>query len=270
MMTFRKLAVAAEGCGKLMRKYFTENTPEPAHDPAQALERQLDSGGRLTAYYTSRDSRATWRPDMPAEAAEALGINPRLMPRDVEMDRLFEGRRADNGEAWSKHDRKVSAYDFTASPHKSVTLAAEFAPMAAEGAAIWHCIDRAHDAAMRYIARELGWARKGAGGRGRGRSWRESAGSASATTSPGRRCRCRMGRMVPPTSPMPRSTGIHKRTSTGSCSTWSRRTPAGSARLTRSACTRAFTSSGPTSRRGLLMVCGISGLRLDTTQTSRR
>ena len=164
MINFRKLAVAQCGGGQIMRKYFTENTPEPAHDPAQAVERQPDAGGRMTAYYTSRDSRATWRPDMPAEAAQALGINPRLMPRDVELDRLFEGRRADNGEAWSKHDRKISAYDFTVAPHKSVTLAAEFAPTAAEAAAIYNAIDRANDATMRYIARELGWARKGAGG----------------------------------------------------------------------------------------------------------
>jgi hypothetical protein len=164
VITFRKLAAAPEGSGKLMRRYFTENTPEPAHDPAQGIERQFDPGGRLTAYYTLRDSRATWRPDMPLEAAEALGIDPRQMPRDVELDRLFEGRRADTGEDWSKHGRTISAYDFTASPHKSVTLAAEFAPTAAEGAAIWHGIDKAHDAAMRYIACELGWARKGAGG----------------------------------------------------------------------------------------------------------
>ena len=147
-----------------MRKYFTENTPEPAHGLSTADERQMDPGGRLTAYYTMRDSRATWRADMPEEAASALGINPRLMPRDEELDRLFEGRRADNGETWSKHDRKISAYDFTASPHKSITLAAEFAPTAAEQAAIWHSIDQANDATMRYIAREIGWARKGAGG----------------------------------------------------------------------------------------------------------
>ena len=163
MISFRKLAPAA-GAGRIMRRYFTENTPEPAHNPAYNNERQLDPGDRLTAYYTMRDSRATWRADMPGEAAKALGINPRLMPRDEELERLFEGRRADNGEAWSRHDRKISAYDFTASPHKSVSLAAEFAPTAAEQAGIWHAIDRANDAAMRYIARELGWARKGAGG----------------------------------------------------------------------------------------------------------
>ena len=50
------------------------------------------------------------------------------------------------------------------SPHKSVTLAAEFAATPAESAAIWNGIDRANDAAMRYVARVLGWARKGQGG----------------------------------------------------------------------------------------------------------
>jgi len=162
MMTFRKLAASATG--SLLRRYFTENTPAPIHDPALVLGKHLDPGGRLTAYYTGRDSRATWRPDMPFAAAQALGIDPTQMPGDKEMDRLFEGKRADNGEAWSKHERKISAYDFTFSPHKSVGLAAEFADAPAESGAIWNGIDRANDAAMRYIARELGWARKGKGG----------------------------------------------------------------------------------------------------------
>jgi post-segregation antitoxin (ccd killing protein) len=162
MMTFRKLSAASKG--SLLRAYFTENTPEPIHDPGLAAGQQLDAGGRLTAYYTGRDSRATWRPDMPLAAAQALGIDPTRMPRDQELERLFEAKRADTGEAWSKHQRTVSAYDFTFSPHKSVTLAAEFAQTPAESAAIWNAIDRANDAAMRYVARELGWARKGKGG----------------------------------------------------------------------------------------------------------
>ena len=162
MMPFRKIAAASKG--HLIRKYFTENTPEPIHDPTLAPGKQLEPGERLTAYYTGRDSRATWRPDMPFAAAQALGIDPTRMPRDKEMDRLFEGKRADTGEAWSRHERKISAYDFTFSPHKSVTLAAEFARTPAESAAIWNAIDRANDAAMRYVARELGWARKGHGG----------------------------------------------------------------------------------------------------------
>ncbi|MHB0671724.1 MobF family relaxase [Roseomonas mucosa] len=162
MMTFRKLAAAS--AGKLIRAYFTENTPEPIHDPAVTPGKHLDPGGRLTAYYTGRDSRATWRPDMPQAVAKVLGIDPTRMPKDAQLDRLFEAKRADNGEAWSSQERKISAYDLTMAPHKSVTLAAEFAATPAESAAIWHAIDKANDATMRYVARELGWARKGKGG----------------------------------------------------------------------------------------------------------
>lgn len=162
MMTFRKLAAASSG--KLLRAYFTENTPEPIHDPNTALGPQLDAGGRLTAYYTGRDSRAAWRPDMPAAIADALGIDVSRMPKDEQLDRLFEAKRADDGGAWSNQKREISAYDLTLSPHKSVTLAAEFASTPAESAAIWHGIDRAADDTMRFVARELGWARKGRGG----------------------------------------------------------------------------------------------------------
>ena len=162
MMTFRKLAAAS--AGKLLRAYFTENTPEPIHDPATTPGREADAGGRLTNYYTGRESRATWRPDMPQSVATALGIDPSRMPKDEQLDRLFEAKRADNGEAWSQHDRKISGLDLTMAPHKSITLAAEFAATSAESAAIWHAIDKANDATMCYVARELGWARKGKGG----------------------------------------------------------------------------------------------------------
>ena len=86
------------------------------------------------------------------------------MPKDADLDRLFEAKRADTGEAWTEQKRKVSAYDLTLAPHKSVTLAAEFAATAAESAMIWHAIDRANDATMRFVAREVGWARKGKAG----------------------------------------------------------------------------------------------------------
>jgi hypothetical protein len=163
VINFRKIAAASKG--RLLLRYFTENTPEPIHPPGvDAAGRQLDEGGRLTSYYTGRDSRATWRPDMPAALAKAAGIDHRHMPRDIAMSRLFEGRRADNGEAWSKHPRKLSGFDLVFSPHKSITLAAEFAATPAESAAIWNGIDRANDAAMRYVAKVLGWARKGQGG----------------------------------------------------------------------------------------------------------
>ena len=163
MMNFRKIAAAS--AGRLLLRYFTENTPEPIHPaPVDAVGRTLEEGGRLTAYYTGRDSRASWRPDMPAILARAIGIDPTQMPRDAEMSRLFEARRADNGEAWSAHPRKLSGVDLVFSPDKSVTLAAEFAPTPAEAALIWNAIDRAADRAMRYVAHEVGWARRGKGG----------------------------------------------------------------------------------------------------------
>jgi hypothetical protein len=162
VMTFRKLA--ADSAGKLIRAYFTENTSQPVHDFKTDPGRVLDSGGRLTSYYTGRDSRATWRPDMPAGVAQALGIDPRTMPKDADLDRLFEAKRGDTGMPWSDQKRKISAFDLTLAPHKSVTLAAEFASTPAESAMIRHAVDRANDSTMRYVARELGWARKGKAG----------------------------------------------------------------------------------------------------------
>lgn len=162
MMNFRKISAASKG--KLLLRYFTEDTPEPIHQAVDAHGRKLDSGDRLTSYYTGRDGRATWRPDMPALIADAIGVNPRMMPRDAELVRLFEGRRADTGEAWSAHARKHSGFDFVFAPHKSVSLAAEFAATPAESAAYWNAVDRAADRAMRYAAQTLGYARKGRGG----------------------------------------------------------------------------------------------------------
>jgi len=163
-MTFRKLAANSDG--KLIRAYLTEHAPEP--EPGADLEpgARPDAGGRLTAYYTGRDSRAAWRPDMAPEAADALGIDPTRAPTDAELDRLFEARRADTGEKWpTTRPREISAYDLTLAPHKSVSLAAEFAASPAQAAAIWAAIDGASDDTMRYVAREVGWARKGAGGK---------------------------------------------------------------------------------------------------------
>ena len=162
MMTFRK--IAAKSDGRLLRAYFTENKPEPLQDLVLTPGRQLDSGERLTAYYTGKDSRATWRPDLSPALQQAIGADARFMPKDAELDRLFEAKRADTGAAWSKHPRKLSGFDLTLQPHKSVSLAAEFAQTPAESAAIRNAVRRANDATMRYVGRELGWARRGKGG----------------------------------------------------------------------------------------------------------
>jgi hypothetical protein len=48
MMNFRKIAAASTG--RLLLRYFTENTPEPIHPaPVDAAGRTLEEGGRLTA-----------------------------------------------------------------------------------------------------------------------------------------------------------------------------------------------------------------------------
>ncbi len=163
MITFRKFAAGSNG--KLVRMYFTEaKLGQSAAQAPDAPGRPLEPGSRLTDYYAGSDSGPQWRRDMPLPIARALGVNSHHAPKDEELDRLFEGKRADNGEDWSKHKRDISGYDFTFSPHKSVTLAAEFAASPAEAAAIRTAIARANDAAMHYIAREIGWARRGRAG----------------------------------------------------------------------------------------------------------
>ena len=150
MISFRKISAASKG--KLIRAYLSEGT---------ALD---DTGRKLATYYIGRDPRASWRPDMAPAVAQALGINPSLAPGDEALERLFEARRGDTGEAWTKNKRSISAYDLTASPDKSVTLAIEFARDDAEKAALILAVWRANDDAMCYVAGEIGWARRGDGG----------------------------------------------------------------------------------------------------------
>ncbi|MGI4798035.1 MAG: MobF family relaxase [Janthinobacterium lividum] len=149
MMTFRK--IAAGSAGQLIRAYMTE----------QAIP-EAERG--LAGYYNGRDSRAAWKADMAPEVARALGIDVAKAPDDAALDRLFEAKRADDGGAWSRHTRKISSYDLTFSAHKSVSLAMAFAPTNAERAALIRAHEGAVDDAMGYVAREIGWARRGKAG----------------------------------------------------------------------------------------------------------
>ena len=149
MMTFRK--IAASSAGRLIRTYMTE----------QAIP-EAERG--LAGYYNGRDSRAAWKADMAPKVARALGIDVAQAPDDTALDRLFEAKRADDGGAWSRHTRKISSYDLTFSAHKSVSLAMAFAPTDAERAALIRAHEGAVDDAMDYVAREIGWARRGKGG----------------------------------------------------------------------------------------------------------
>ena len=101
---------------------------------------------------------------MPAILARAIGIDPEQMPRDAEMARLFEAGAPTTARPGRGTRASSRGFDLVFSPHKSVSLAAEFAATPSESAALWNAVDRAADRAMRYVAQVLGWARKGAGG----------------------------------------------------------------------------------------------------------
>jgi hypothetical protein len=166
MLNFRKISAASDGA--IVRAYMTQDQPEPESLKVHGVAldgRDLETGERLTAYYTGRGERANWRPDMDPRVAAALGIvSARSSPRDGQLDALFEARRADTGEDWSHHVRKNSGFDFVFAPHKSVSLAAEFAPTEAERQMIRNAIHAASDDALRYAAHDLGYARKGHAG----------------------------------------------------------------------------------------------------------
>jgi hypothetical protein len=166
VLNFRKISAASDGAA--IRAYMTQDQPEPESLKVHGVAldgRDLETGERLTAYYTGRGERANWRPDMDPRLAAALGIDSaRAAPRDSQLDALFEARRADTGEDWSQHVRKNSGFDFVFAPHKSVSLAAEFAPTEAERQMIRNAIHGASDDALRYAARDLGFARKGHAG----------------------------------------------------------------------------------------------------------
>ena len=166
MLNFAKVAASSDG--SKIRAYLTEDAPEPETLTVSGISpagRNLDTGETLTNYYTGRGEAAIWRTDMPANVAAALGIkNPKNRPRYAELDPLFEARRADNGEAWTTRPRSNSGFDFVFAPHKSVSLAAEFAASEAERQLIRNAIHQANDATLRYAAHDLGQARKGAGG----------------------------------------------------------------------------------------------------------
>ena len=164
MITFRKLA-ATPGTGRVLREYLLSGsaiTPSTFQAP---LPSSGHTESRLTAYFAGRNAPCAWRADMPVAVARALGIDAARHPRSAELDLLFEARRGDTGARWSAKARTVSGYDFTAAPHKSVTLAMEFAADPTEALAIRDAVRHANDVAMAFIAGELGWARRGKGGR---------------------------------------------------------------------------------------------------------
>ena len=75
MLNFAKVSAASEGA--LIRAYMTQDKPEPETLKVHGVSidgRNLETGERLTAYYTGRGERANWRPDMSPRVAAALGV----------------------------------------------------------------------------------------------------------------------------------------------------------------------------------------------------
>lgn len=163
MLNFQKISAACKG--EILAEYYGgEQTAQADPSGVDPAGRELESGDWLTAYYAARDERARFRQDMTRAVADALGISPARSPTSDELKNLFEARRADTGEAWSKQKREISSFDFVFAPHKSVSLAAQFAALPAEAAAIRNALVAANDDALRYAAADLGFTRRGHGG----------------------------------------------------------------------------------------------------------
>lgn len=163
MITYSK--VSAKCRGESIVKYLGENQPQAEKDVRVEDDPSTNHGNRINAYYSGRDSRGTWMPRMGARIADALGIDPNATPTDQGLKNLYEAKRADNGLAWAGNGKKreISAWDFTASPDKTVTLAGEFAQSPAERAAIWLAMHRAGERTMEMVAQAVGQARRGDG-----------------------------------------------------------------------------------------------------------
>ena len=158
MITQKKIAAA--GSGKRMAVYQRQAARLNAEDR------------KLSLYYGGWDAMGTWS-KMSPNIAKALGINPAEAPTEEGLARLFEARRVDNGERWTKGKREISAVDLQSAAHKSVTLAVIRAKSPAERASLLQAIWRANDYAIRAFMVRLGVARTGAQGNWRANTRRE-------------------------------------------------------------------------------------------------
>jgi len=163
MITYSK--ISAKGQGALIVDYMKEGRAQADKDVRVEEDPSADRGGRVVSYYTGRDGRGAWMASMGSLIAEHLGVDTSAPPTDAALARLYEAKRADTGEAWAGQGKKrdLSAWDFTASPDKSVSLAAELCGTALERAAIWHAIHLAGEETMRMIMDHVGVARRGDG-----------------------------------------------------------------------------------------------------------
>lgn len=192
MLTYRKAAAGAPAAASAMAQYLTDGAlsperarlvdyytqgkmAEPAlHDAVMAhiddVAAGLASPGAIPARMppdplgpTRPDVLPQVRRDMHPRVAEALGIPPGAALSQVELTRLFAGRKADNTELPGQK-RQIAFIDLCFSADKSVSVAWAFAPTEAERSMILQAHRDAVDAALHYAATVLGHVRTGAGG----------------------------------------------------------------------------------------------------------
>lgn len=111
------------------------------------------------------------RSDMDPSVAERLGIDQSATLTRAEVAHLLSGDRADGKPVEGKSTRQASEksdrngyIDFCFSADKSVSLAWAFAPTEAERSIIMQAHRDAVDATMKFIEKEMAFARKGDGG----------------------------------------------------------------------------------------------------------
>lgn len=176
MLTFRKGAVAAPSAARAMAEHLLEETLSPERlGVAEYYTRGL--GARPHHQLDAAEAAGppgvgvvpTPRRDLHPRLAEILGLDPNAPPSVEAVANILGGLRADGGELATNAAagaRSVAYIDLCFSAPKSVSLAWAFAATEAERGSILQAHKDAVDAALRYVAREIGVARRGDGGRG--------------------------------------------------------------------------------------------------------
>ena len=179
MLTFRKGAASVSSAGaRAMANHLMEETLSPeavaiadyyTRNRAAELGAGKGPDGEPGPEAPQRGTRPQPRRDMHPGLAAALGLDAHGTPNVEQVSQILAGRRADGGELATNDaatSRSVSYIDLCFSAPKSVSLAWAFAPTEAERASILQAHRDAVDAALRYVAREIGQVRRGKAGQG--------------------------------------------------------------------------------------------------------
>ena len=141
-----------------MADHLLEQTlPIPARDLAAYYQRGVEAGPHAGTVPEVRR-------DMDPRVADLLRLDPNRTPTRDEMAYVLAGRRAD-GSSMPGQLRQIAYIDLCFSADKSVALAWAFAPTEAERNAVAQAHRDAVEAAMAYVAVEIGQARRGKAGR---------------------------------------------------------------------------------------------------------